>query len=236
MNRVKLFLGGIFLPLGLIFAAIGLWSYVDGRDLAESGIRTQASVVEMARSRDSDGDITYRPVVTFADRDGNFQRFVDSVSSSPPRHYVGEKVPVIYDPKNPARATIDGFLERSLFSLVFGGVGALFALTGAGLLASWWLRKRTIARLRATGVPIEAQFLECFRDTSTRLNNRNPWRVACQAVHPATGKLQRFESETLWVDPSETIAGKPLRVWIDRQDPGAYFVDLSDQVESGSIG
>lgn len=236
MNKVALWIGGIFTPIGLIFAAVGGWLYLEDRSLAESGIRAQGTVVELVRSRDSDGDYTYRPVVEFLDESGTRHAFTGSVGSNPPSRSVGETVDVIYKPWSPGNAMIDGFFDRFFLPLIFAGMGALFAAIGGGMLFAWFRRRRIIAQLRVSGLPINAKFVECYRDTSTKVNGRSPWRVACQATHPATGKLQSFRSDAIWVDPSEQLKGRDLRVLIDPARPKRYFVDLSPFLDETAMG
>ncbi len=231
MNKVILFIGAIFLPLGLIFAGVGLWAYFDDKALADAGLRAGGTVVELSRSRDSEGSVSFRPVVAFRDARGIEHQFVGSLGSNSSRHSIGETVGVIYDPDAPGRARIDGFMDRFFLPLMFGGIGSIFALVGAGMLAAYFRRRKIVAELKARGLPIEADFLECYLDTRTKMNGRSPWRVACQAVHPATGKLQRFESDPIWVDPSERIGkdGK-IRVLVDPGRPKHHFVDLGQWV------
>lgn len=57
-----------------------------------------------------------------------------AISSKPPAFTVGDKVTVLYNPDKPGDAQIDSFVERWLFLLIFGGLGAVFALIGWGLL------------------------------------------------------------------------------------------------------
>lgn len=56
------------------------------------------------------------------------------ISSNPPPFNVGDKVTVLYKADDPADAQIDGFVERWLFLLIFGGIGAVLGLIGWGML------------------------------------------------------------------------------------------------------
>lgn len=231
MPRIFAWIGTAFLAFGLIFAAIGLWAWAGDRALAETGTRARGTVIDLTLRRDSDSGSTYRPVVEFHDARGTRHEFVGSVGSSPPAYSRGETVSVIYDPAAPDRAMIDGFMDRYFLPLMFGGMGGVFAAFGGGLLFFLVRRRRVVARLKDAGVPISAKFVECYRDTSTRVNGRNPWRVVGQAAHPATGKLQSFKSDPIWVDLSERLRGRDIRVLIDPARPKQYFVDLSDHID-----
>lgn len=233
MHRIFAWIGTVFLAFGLVFAAIGLWAWAGDRALAETGTQATGTVIDLTRDHDSDGGSTYRPVVEFHDAGGTRHEFVGSVGSSPPAYSRGETVSVIYDSAAPGRAMIDGFMDRYFLPLVFGGMGSVFAVLGGGLLFFFIRRRRIVARLKDDGVPISAKFIECYRDTSTRVNGRNPWRVVGQATHPATGKLRSFKSDAIWVDLSEQLRGRDIRVLIDPARPRQYFVDLSEYLAEG---
>lgn len=231
MFRTFAWIGATFLAFGLVFAAVAAWAWADDRARAEGGTSATGTVTDLVRRFDSGGSV-YRPVVEFRDARGTRHGFVGKIGSNPPAYSPGETVTVIYDPAVPGRAMVDGFMERRFLPLVFGGIGGLCAAIGGGMLFLVARRRRMVAQLRKTGVPIAARFVECYRDTGTKVNGRSPWRVVGQATHPATGKLQSFTSEPIRVDLSERLGGRDIRVLIDPVRPDRYFVDLSDHLET----
>jgi len=236
MSKVIAWIGGIFAAIGLALAAISGWFYFEDRDFAAGGLRAQGTVIEMSSIRDTNGSYSSRPVVEFFDAGGTRHVFTSSVSSSPPSHATGDRVDVIYAPEAPETAVIDDFFERSFIPLMFVGMGAVFAVIGGGMLFAWLRRRRIVARLRASGIPIQAKFVECYLDTSVRVNGRSPIRVVCQAVHPGTGKLQSFKSDPIWVDLTGQLAGRDVRVLVDPAMPKHYVVDLSTLVDESEMG
>jgi hypothetical protein len=235
MGRVWIWVGGVFAAIGLLFVAIAAWLYLNDRSFAAGGERAPGVVIEMAGSGGSDG-YSYRPVVEFRDAQGQRHVFTSSVSSNPPRYSRGEAVEVIYAPASPDEAVIDSFLDRFFLPLMFGGLGTLFAAIGLGLLSAWLRGRRIAAQLRASGLPIQARVVECYRDTSVQVNGRSPWRVACQATHPATGKLHSFLSGPVWIDPSAELAGREVRVFVDPARPKRHLVDLSPYFDEDDLG
>jgi len=227
MSKALNWIGGIFFAFGLTFAAIGGWVYFDDLDLVNNGARAPGTVIDLEGRRDSDGDTVYSPVVEFHDQSGAMHRFTGNVASSPPSFTRGEQVEVIYDPWSPGLAMIDSFSTRFLLPLAFGGFGLVFGGIGGGILVWVIRRKRIVARLKQSGLPISAKFVECYHDTSTRINGRSPFRVVAQATHPATGKLTSFKSDPIWLDLSEVLMGKDVRVLVDPQEPKNHFIDLS---------
>lgn len=131
--------GNIFAGLGGLFLVISLgFTYHTRNFVARAETATgQVVALEYRRSRDThDGSTSYLyyPVVEFALADGQQIRFESQVGSSWPRFRVGQAVEVLYDPRNPQKAQINRFWELWLFPVVFGGLGAVFFLIGAGSL------------------------------------------------------------------------------------------------------
>jgi len=235
MGRALNWIGGIFASLGLVFVAGAAWFFLADRSFAAAGERAPGTVIEMIGSRDSDGGHTYKPVVEFRDAAGRRHVFTSNVSSSPPQHSVGESVEVIYAPDSPDEAVIDSFVDRFLLPLILGGLGTLFAAIGFGVLFARLRRRQIAAQLRASGLPIQAKVVECYHDTSLKVNGRSPWRVVCQATHPADGKMHSFNSEAVWINPSG-LAGKEVRVFVDPARPARYLVDLSPYFGDDALG
>jgi hypothetical protein len=227
MGKATFWIGGIFAATGLLLAVVGGWLYFEDHKFARTGVRAQGTVIELVGSRGSDGDHSYRPHIEFRDSAGARHHFISRVGSNPPRHLPGERVDVLYEPWSPGNAVIDSFFDRFFLPLMFIGLGTLFAAVGGGLLFFLVRRRRIVAQLRSTGLPIQAQFVECYLDTSIRVNGRSPWRVICQATHPTTGKLETFRSDAVWTDPTGQVVGRALRVLVDPARPKRHFVDLS---------
>lgn len=229
-------IGGIFLAFGLLFTGLGSWFYLGDLDLAMSGDEAEGRVVSFESSYNSDSGTTYRPVVEYEDASGRVHRFTGGVGSSPKAYDRGETVDVIYDPASPEDALLDSFTERLALPLAFGGFGLLFGGIGGAILFFGWRRQKIIAQLKESGLPISAQFLECYNDRSIKVNGRSPWRVVAQATHPATGQLTSFKSDPLWVNPGEQLVGKELRVFVDPARPKRHYIDLSEYISEEDIG
>ncbi len=187
-------------------------------------------VRHVERDRDRGQSISYTAIIGFTDGSGRRQEFSEPIRSNPPRFSVGEVVPVLYDPTRPSHAVVDDFWGRRGILTIFLGLGATFAVLGTVLFAIDLKRRRRISRLLREGKPIDADFLHVFRDARIARNGEHPFRVVVQAMDPATGRLRRFESEAIWVDPTTQLTGRKIRVLLDPGNPQRYHVDLSGSV------
>lgn len=232
MKNLFRWVGGLFAAFGLIFLIVSAVLLLRDAEFSGKAAKARGTVIELVRHFDRDRDrsqsITYAAVIGFADESGQRREFTETMRTNPPRFSAGEEVSVLYDPARPSHAVVDDFWGRKGVITIFLGLGAVFAVLGTVLFVIDLKRGRKISSLLHEGKPIEADFLHVFRDTRIASNGDHPYRVVAQAKDPATGRLQRFESEAIWVDPTEQLAGRKLRVLIDPANPLRYHVDLSD--------
>ncbi|MBA4768276.1 MAG: DUF3592 domain-containing protein [Porphyrobacter sp.] len=147
MNKVGMIIAALFLLAGL--GCLGAaWDQVDtDHALAAKGARAEGTVVELGRFRITKGRIRYRSIIEFPDQAGNRQRFTSAAATRSPGHHIGQRVPVIFDPANPADAVIDSFSERRLASLIYGFLGSAFTLLGGAVLfGALWGRDKVLKR------------------------------------------------------------------------------------------
>lgn len=226
-------IGWIFATVALALLIVAGVLYYRADQFAARAIRAQGVVERLAASRDRDN--SWAAVIRFTDRDGREQQFTESMRTNPPRFAPGAKVQVLYDPQNPASATVADYWGRFGALTIVAGVATPFLILSAILLSVAGARSRGNADLLRRGQPLEADFLEVFQDTRISVNGAHPFRVVAQAADPLTGKLRRFESEPVWVDLSGQLGGRKLRVLVDPAKPQRYVIDLSVYVDAPGL-
>lgn len=120
----------IFLLVGLGLLGGSIYLTFDTRRALAEGTRVEGEVIELLRSRDSDGDVTYRPHVRFTTLAGDTLEFTSTMGSNPAAFDVGERVVVIYNPASPRDARIDSFFQLWFAPLLLGGMGIVFTAVG----------------------------------------------------------------------------------------------------------
>lgn len=126
---------------------------------------------------------------------------------------------------------IDDFRGRYSALAIVGALGTIFAILGVRLVITATIRSaRRKARLLRTGRSIEAEFLHVFVNDSLEINGKPPFRVAVQVSDQTTGKLRKFDSPPIWVDPTALLDGRKVTALIDFTGED-YLVDLSDVVD-----
>ncbi len=123
---------GLALLGGALLAVAGaaLWAWTNHRRF-NSWRRAEGRVLRLAER----GPPTrFAPVIVFEGPSGPVE-FESLVASAPPSHQPGARVPVLFDPRQPQSAMIDGVLERWLGPMVVGSLGTVAGLVGALLVA-----------------------------------------------------------------------------------------------------
>jgi hypothetical protein len=106
-----------------------------------TALRTQGEIssIELQRYRNKEGE---REIycATVAYRVANLDYRISAGGCSNPAGYdIGDLVPVLYQPDDPANARVDSFLRLGLFPLLLALIGGLFTLLGAAVIV-WHLK------------------------------------------------------------------------------------------------
>ncbi len=227
MTKTVTLLTYVFLMVGAGLLAGAFLFYRDTAGFLDTAVRADGTVIELAASRSSSGSTTYRPVVRFTASRGEAIEFTSSAGSNPPGYSEGDAVGVLYPAGSPRRARIDGFFSLWGAPLIFGGIGSVFFLIPFGIIATGRMKARRDAYLRRNGISIDTTFQSVALNESLSVNGRHPYVVLSQWQDPATSRVHVFQSGNVWYDPSSYLTGNPIKVFIQRNDPSKYVVDLS---------
>jgi len=216
----------LFLILGIGLLTGSLLIYRSTSSFLAEATHAEGTVVKLMESH-SDNSTTYRPVVCFSDLNGNETVFVSSTGSYPPSYTKGEKVDVLYPKNRPQNAIINSFFSIWGGTVIIGGLGGVFFLISASMFLVPALKTRKGANLKDQGVSVEAEFVGVELNTGFSVNGQSPFRIVTQWINPSTSELHVFRSEDIWFDPTTYMTNKHIRVYIERDNPKKYFVDLS---------
>ncbi|NTW82738.1 MAG: DUF3592 domain-containing protein [Chlorobiaceae bacterium] len=207
----------------LTYAAI---NWQETRSFIAKAEKTKGTVVKMVHGR-SKKSKALRPVVHFTDRSGKSIVFISQTGSDPPAFVKGETVNIFYKPEKPENAKIDSVFELWGITILSGITGGIFFLAGGGMFVIPMMKKRQENYLKQNGTPIETRLHAVIHRTSVRIGGKSPYQILSEWVNPANGKLHVFKSRNIWYDPSLMIMTEKIRVFIKKNDPKKYAVDLS---------
>lgn len=222
-----------FNTLRVIFTLVGLgmlvgafFSFQSTSAFLETATAKPGVVTDLILSRSSDSN-AYYPVVRFEDEQGRPIEFQSSSGSNPPGYSRGEQVRVLFAPGEPESARIDGFFSLWGASLIVGGLGAAFFLSGTGMFVVPAIRNGSAAKLRQTGQLVQCSYHGVEQNTRLVMNGRSPYQIVCQWQNPLTSDIHVFRSDNLWFDPSQHIESDSIPVYINPTNPKHYWVDTS---------
>nr|WP_297913970.1 DUF3592 domain-containing protein [uncultured Allomuricauda sp.] len=107
-SSMWILLYGFFFALGCVLMYLAYQQQQKTELLLEKGVRTTARVTEYLTSSGKDGT-TYAPILEFQDRQKNKHTYTSPIYSRPPAYDIGEKVKIVYNPKNKSQVKTISF-------------------------------------------------------------------------------------------------------------------------------
>lgn len=221
----------VLIVLGTIGVLVSTAWFIHIQQFLVSAMTTQGSVSRIVAEYDGEGDITYTPEIQFKDQAGQMHTIRTFISGNEEDHYIGEPIPVLYSPQNPAQATVGTFWEiyigciilliLSLAALISGGVTSI-------LLKQEEKRKQELV---ANGQKIEATITNINYLTSITKHGRSPWLITAEWTNPVNNQKYDFGSDLLWVEPTGYTKDGKITVYIDAQNPEQYVMDVPSHLD-----
>lgn len=216
----------LFILFGTIFVIGGFLNYQNTQKFLATSDRADAIVIDLISYRDNEGTVMYRPLVQFTDNRGKEIIFSSSNASHPPAYKVNEKVTVAYKADNSNDAKIISFMSLWFAPMMFMGLGSLFALIGGFLFKFKEPYIRDNKELKQTGIAIQADINNITIDEDYSKNGRHPYIIYAQWQDLKTSKIHLFQSMPIWYDPTKYIKYDTITVFIDPDNPQAYYMDI----------
>jgi hypothetical protein len=209
--------------VGLFILIIATIVFFKQQQFISMAITTEGQVVALLQTKSG----TYAPVVNFTAENGQIIEISSTSSSNPPAYEVGERVEVYYASYNPQSAEISGFFSLWGTSTILGGIGLIFNIIGAAMLVMMSDKTKLLAKLKVSGIGIQATVDQVYLNQSLQLNGENPFQVHAKWLDPESGTEHRFKSINLWFDPSEQLNNSYITVFIEPNNPKRYAMDVS---------
>jgi len=234
-NFALLFIGSVFVVLGIFIAMIG---YFADRDLARfaaeavstEGVITNIETERYKRGSDTQTRIRYIVSVDYA---VNGQEYENTVNEYKSTMRIGDEITLYYLPDAPW--IVKGGINRPpVFAFI--GFGGFFSIIGLFFLNS--VRKKGMMKnyLKQNGKMIYAQVTEVERDLSISVSyggaGGHPYSfIKCAVKHPGTDEIKDiYKSNSIKNDYLEKYVGKQVKVYLHPSDNKKYYVDLEELV------
>lgn len=211
---------GIALLIGAFFA------YENATNFLRDAVSTQGTIVGHEISKNSD-TVSYHPVVRFSGSDGQMFEFTSNTGGSASSYPLGADIDVLYIPLQEEDAKVHSFFALWGGVMVMSILGAAFLFIGGVIFLFKALRKRKKDYLQRNGTPVEAKVQSVEFNHSISINGQNPYVIVCHWLNSSTGQVHLFKSENIWFDPSPYVEQDMIKVFIAKDNPKKYHVDIS---------
>lgn len=129
-HRVRIPLRGPWaLLVGVVCLGVAMYQYLTSSALAEDGVATLATVVEVderSKRRSNGGRRwTYALTLEFEGPRGAIVRERTGYSSSYRGHRAGDEVEILYNPADPSEFALNSWRDLWMMPLVLAGIGAV---------------------------------------------------------------------------------------------------------------
>ena len=215
----------IFLAVGTIMLCLTAFLFVQKQDFLSTAVTAQGQVVQILQTQSG----LYKPLVTFTTQDGQLIGVTSDYGSRPPAYEMGEEVTVYYQSRDPKGAEISGFFSLWGTVAIFGGIGSGFVLLGTIFFVLVSDKSRLLAKLKRTGIPVEAKVSSVYLNQSVVFNGQHPFQISAIWTNPQSGEEITFLSVNLWFDPTETLKSDYITVFMDKNNPKRYVMDLTTE-------
>ena len=206
----------ILFVLCAIGIAAGVYIYLEAKSFQKTASVTVGTVANSGLSR-------YE--IRYTSDDGIVRTYKGNQSSKGRTHHNGDEIKVFYKTADPDRVRIsDGvkFGKKMVFYI------SLLLLFNVYSVYQGRKRDKSENIFRTTGRKAEAQILRIDMDKTVAIKGQNPYFLHCSWVDPITGREYTHTLRNIWKDPKILLAGRSgIDVYIDRNDPEKYFMDIS---------
>ena len=258
---ISAFWGRMFqIVFGLLFMSFGFFGLWRDYQSTQYYTAKATGMVAGETVRNYAGEINnrvtynYDTLIRFTTQEGKPIKFYDHQYEHNPFFVVDQQVPVLYDPRNPQNAELEGTKKSARTgAIVTLVVGLLFF--GIALMRLWrdWRKRSTIAWLIKNGDVIQTDYVDMMP------SQHGIW-ITSQWQDPGTGIMRTFISApinfppliafiTAWMsDKQSTHEAMPaastpegfrsrllsylppsqkIAVYVDPHDPTRYYMDTS---------
>ncbi|MGZ3862781.1 MAG: DUF3592 domain-containing protein [Bacteroidia bacterium] len=119
------------LVFGSIFLVSGIIQFIINSDLENNGVPANGIVTKMQSRSSSRSKTTYVPIISYKAKDGREYELRSNIFyDDPDRFKKGDVIQVLYDPKQPEKATLANENEALVPLVMGGGFGLLMCIGG----------------------------------------------------------------------------------------------------------
>lgn len=137
----------------------------------------------------------------------------------------GEKIELYVQRDNPQKVRTKALLFLPVWILSM--IGVCFFIVALVFIILAGMKGKKKKYLLEEGRVIEAVVIGGHMNYNVSVNGRHPWKLECQYEDISQNATYLYSSYNIWQDP-QFYVGQTVRVYIDRQNPKKYYVDVEN--------
>ena len=208
---------GLFSFIGIVFILIGIGVAISRAQFLKNASPVEAEIIAMHHTGT---DVLGMPVVKYTVEG---QEYTGTLSFSSSDMHPGRHITVYYHHDNPEH--VRAIESEAFLAGIFFFVGFIFTSV-SGII--YFVRRRyrqNIRDLLANGQRIYADITDIEENLKKNMGGRHPIIIHCRYQSP-DGRLYLFHSHSVWCRSHEIDMTKKIPVYVNRQNPARYFVDV----------
>jgi hypothetical protein len=212
--------------IGLLFSVVGAGVFgailMDYHVFKQNAIPVQAIITDIVRNSNSSNSSHTAHVTFYTDCGNEITTALSNWSSS---MRVGQPINIHYSPDNPRNVRAEGVETfMGIFMAVFGAIGTALVICGAVIFRKNSGKAQLKQQLTEEGHSVMADIAEIRRRNYT-VNGVSPFLIRC--TYADGYQEHEFVKKAYYGNSVYDLnIGDKLRVWVDRNDYGRYWIEL----------
>ena len=223
-KKEKIFIhvfSGVFISIGILLVAACIYINVSSHIFRQEAQTVKAVITAM---RGASSESLGTPVVEYIVDGTHHVATLNMASSS---MYPGKQITIYYNKDHPQEVRyLD---ENGWLTAIFLFMGIVFAGIGTAFMAVKHRQEQKTRLLQATGDVIEAEITDIRENMNKTMNGQHPIVISCR-YRTSGGRVYLFQSGSFWYASYEIDMKKKIRVYVDRNNPSNYYVDVDSVV------
>ncbi|MFZ2190270.1 MAG: DUF3592 domain-containing protein [Candidatus Magasanikiibacteriota bacterium] len=222
----------VYLAVNIFVVLFGLAMFVWGFYLIKEGYRIKdtfqtatGTVYNVIIEHDYSSEVANTQEylqIEFPLPDGEEISFTNDYSRENIKYKIGDTLPVYYNPYKPEEA----YVAEPFFLFLPGGVlllmGPVFMIFAGQYVVGFFSRKKTIVKLKQTGIKAQAPFMEAKEDFETIIMEKHPVVIRVE-MEDGTSLF----SDKIWnFNPEAIKPGQMIDIYFDPVNKKDYYIDL----------
>lgn len=210
--------------LSIAIFLLGIYITKESYRVKDTFLKTTGTIYNIKIERDYGSDVLTTmeyPQIEFSLPNGKKTRFTADYSRENVKYKIGDQIEIYYNPRKPTEARIADYRSLILPGIIVICMGIIFFIFSGQYVIKYFNRKKIIAKLKTSGIKIQAPFIDAKEDLETTIMEKHPVTIHVQ-LEDGTSLF----SDEIWdFNPESLKPGQMVDIYLDPNDKNTYHID-----------